>query len=219
MFGTALEAIGLKLEEVTGEWKLFFSYFFQFAQIGFLKLSQQIGKLWDNTVGVLNAIGEGIGSALSGGDYVSGYLYARKQTEKEANKTAEIYKATIAGIEKEITDSQNRIKEKREQLEQKFKNNPIGLGTQNNENGLDFISKNSKTGGGSSRSQEARDTWTPYYEKILELELDSKNDLEKIEIEHAQKLKEFYEVLAENKQVSEIEKNNALLLIEEEYLK
>lgn len=219
MFGTALEAIGLKMEEGTGEWKLFFSHFFQFAQIGFLKLSQQIGKLWDNTVGVLNAIGEGIGSALSGGDYVSGYLYARKQTEKEANKTAEIYKATIAGIEKEITDSQNRIKEKREQLEQKFKNNPIGLGTQNNENGLDFISKNSKTGGDSSKSQEARDTWTPYYEKILELELDSKNDLEKIEIEHTKKLKEFYEVLAENKQVSEIEKNNALLLIEEEYLK
>jgi hypothetical protein len=64
-FSDTLELIGVEMKDGTGSWKLFFSNFFQFAQIGLLQLSLKVGELWDNTIGYLNAIGEGIGTSLS----------------------------------------------------------------------------------------------------------------------------------------------------------
>src|SRR5574344_95116 len=221
LFENVLDSMGVKMEEGTSSWKLFFSHCFQVAQKGLLELSQKVGQLWDNTIGVLNAIGEGIGSSLAGGDFFDSYEYARNQTQKEAERTAKIYKATIADIEKEITDSENRIKAKRELLAQKFNEQPVGLGTHDSENGLGFAGKKTNTGGSTKTSSEQvnNDTWSNYYQQLQLLESDSNKALEKLEMEHANKLQEFYSILAENQQVTEFEKNNALLLIEQDYLK
>lgn len=220
-FSDTLELIGIEMKDGTGSWKLFFSNFFQFAQIGLLELSQKVGELWDNTVGYLNAVGEGIGSALSSGEFSRGFDAARAQTKREAEETTKIYKATIAGIEKEITESQSRIAAERQRLAEKYQNKPVGEGTQSDE-GLrigtnkDF-GKGKGGGGGSSKALEAKDTWTPYYEQILELDLRSKSDLEQLEWEHARKISEFNAVIAENTIISETEKNNALLILEQDY--
>ena len=220
-FCDTLELIGIDMKSGTENWKLFFSHFFQFAQIGILQLSQKVGELWDNTIGVLNAIGEGIGSSLSGGDFTTAYANARNQTKKEAEVNAKIYEATIAGIEKEITASENRIAAERKRIAEKYRNSHVGEGTQSDEGVRIGGNKNSgkgKSGGGShSKAAEARDTWTPYYEEILELATKSGSDLEKLEREHAKKLQELNAVIAENAQISEIEKNNALLIIEQDY--
>lgn len=45
----------------------------------------------------------------------------------------------------------------------------------------------------------------------------SKSDLERLEHEHIKKLQELNAVIAENAQISEIEKNNALVIIEQDY--
>lgn len=223
-FSDTLELIGVEMKDGTGNWKLFFSNFFQFAQIGLLQLSQKVGELWDNTVGYLNAVGEGIGSALSGGEFSRGLDAARAQTKREAEETAKIYKATIAGIEKEITESQNRIAAERQRLAEKYQNKSIGEGTQSDEGlwiGANKDSGKGKAGGGggggSSKALEAKDTWTPYYEQILELDIRSKGDLEQLKWEHARKLSEFNAVIAENARISETEKNNALLIIQQDY--
>ena len=84
---------------------------------------------------------------------------------------------------------------------------PIGTGETHNR----------KSGGGRSKTQEARDTWTPYYQQILELDMKSKSDIEKLEWDHAKKLQEYQKVVAENAQVSETEKANALLIINTAY--
>jgi hypothetical protein len=220
-FSDTLELIGVEMKDGTGSWKLFFSNFFQFAQIGLLELSQKVGELWDNTIGYLNAIGEGIGTSLSGGTFSEGFDFARERTKREAEETAKIYKATIAGIEKDITESQNRIAAERKRIAEKYQNKPVGEGTQSDE-GLRIgankdSGKGKSSGGGLSKSAEARDTWTPYYEQILELDMKSKSDLERLEHEHIKKLQEFNAVIAENAQISEIEKNNALLIIEQDY--
>ena len=219
-FSDTLELIGVEMKDGTGSWKLFFSNFFQFAQIGILELSQKVGKLWDNTVGYLNAVGEGIGSALSGGEFSRGLDAARAQTKREAEETAKIYKATIAGIEKEITESQNRIAAERQRLAEKYQNKSIGEGTQSDEGlriGANKDVGKGKAGGDSSKALEAKDTWTPYYEQILELDIRSKGDLEQLKWEHARKLSEFNAVIAENARISETEKNNALLIIQQDY--
>ena len=62
------------------------------------------------------AIGEGIGTSLSGGTFSEGFDFARERTKREAEETAKIYKATIAGIEKDITESQNRIAAERKRI-------------------------------------------------------------------------------------------------------
>lgn len=204
----------------TGSWKLFFSNFFQFAQIGLLQLSQKVGELWDNTIGYLNAIGEGIGSALSGGEFSRGFDFAREKTKREAEETAKIYKATIAGIEKEITESQSRIAAERQRLAEKYQNKPVGEGSQSDEGlriGANKAPSKEKSSGGASKALEAKDTWTPYYEQIIELDIRSKGDLEQLEWEHAKKLSEFNAVIAENAQISETEKNNALLILQQDY--
>ena len=219
-FCDTLELIGVEMKDGTGSWKLFFSNFFQFAQIGLLELSQKVGELWDNTIGYLNAIGEGIGTSLSGGTFSEGFDFARERTKREAEETAKIYKATIAGIEKDITESQNRIAAERKRIAEKYQNKPVGEGTQSDEGlriGANKDSKGKSSGGALSKSAEARDTWTPYYEQILELDMKSKSDLEKLEREHIKKLQELNAVIAENAQISEIEKNNALLIIEQDY--
>lgn len=219
-FSDTLELIGVEMKVGTGSWKLFFSNFFQFAQIGILELSQKVGKLWDNTVGYLNAIGEGIGSALSGGEFSRGFDFAREKTKREAEETAKIYKATIAGIEKEITESQSRIAAERQRLAEKYQNKPVGEGSQSDEGlriGANKAPSKEKSSGGASKALEAKDTWTPYYEQIIELDIRSKGDLEQLEWEHAKKLSEFNAVIAENAQISETEKNNALLILQQDY--
>ncbi len=45
----------------------------------------------------------------------------------------------------------------------------------------------------------------------------SKSDLEQLEMEYIRKLSEFSAVVAENAKISETEKNNALLIIEQDY--
>ena len=75
----------------------------------------------------------------------------------------------------------------------------------------------SRRGGSSGRAQEARDTWTPYYQQLKELDMKSKSDLEKLEWEHAKKLQEYQKIIAENSQASEAEKANALLIINTAY--
>ena len=99
----------------------------------------------------------------------------------------------------------------------------MGEGTQSDEGlriGANKDSGKGKSGGGAlSKSAEARDTWTPYYEQILELDLRSKSDLEQLEWEHARKISEFNAVIAENTIISETEKNNALLILEQDYQK
>ena len=220
-FSDTLELIGVEMKVGTGSWKLFFSNFFQFAQIGLLQLSQKVGELWDNTIGYLNAIGEGIGSALSGGEFSRGFDFAREKTKREAEETAKIYKATIAGIEKDITESQSRIAAERQRLAEKYQNKPVGEGSQSDEGlriGANKDSGKGKSGGGAlSKSAEARDTWTPYYEQILELDIRSKGELEQLEWEYAKKLSGFNAVIAENAQISETEKNNALLILQQDY--
>lgn len=74
-----------------------------------------------------------------------------------------------------------------------------------------------RKGGRSGRAQEARDTWTPYYQQLKELDMKSKSDLEKLEWEHAKKLQEYQKIIAENTQASEAEKANALLIINTAY--
>lgn len=73
------------------------------------------------------------------------------------------------------------------------------------------------SGGKGGKAQEARDTWTPFYNELLGLKKESVSALEKIEMQRAERIQKMQELLAENTKVSEAEKANALLIINTAY--
>ena len=115
-------------------------------------------------MGYLNAIGEGIGTSLSGGTFSEGFANRRERTKREAEEAAKIYEATIADIENGITESQKKIAAERQRLAEKYQKNPVGQGTQSDD-GLKIgaakdkgLGKGKNSDGGISKSAEARDT-------------------------------------------------------------
>lgn len=73
------------------------------------------------------------------------------------------------------------------------------------------------SGGKGGKAQEARDTWTPFYNELLGLKKESVSALEKIEMQRAERIQKMQELLAENAQVTEQQKANALLIINTAY--
>lgn len=71
--------------------------------------------------------------------------------------------------------------------------------------------------GGGGRAARQTDTWSRYYERLLEMDNKSKSQLEQLEFQHAQKLAEYQKMITENAHVSAEERANALLLIETDY--
>lgn len=69
----------------------------------------------------------------------------------------------------------------------------------------------------SGKSVVEKDTWSHYYENLINTANKSASELEQLEYEHLSKLAEFNKIYNENRNVSEAEKNNALLIINEDY--
>lgn len=74
------------------------------------------------------------------------------------------------------------------------------------------------TSGSSPKKATAKDTWTAYYNKLLTANTRYYSESEKLEAEHLRKVAELERIYSENKQASEAEKNNALLLLTQDYL-
>lgn len=63
-----------------------------------------------------------------------------------------------------------------------------------------------------------KDTWSKYYGKLLQDSRKYLSDAEQLEAEHLSKVSELERIYNENRQVSEEEKNNALLLLTQDYI-
>lgn len=63
-----------------------------------------------------------------------------------------------------------------------------------------------------------KDTWSKYYGKLLQDSRKYLSDAEQLEAEHLYKVSELERIYNENRQVSEEEKNNALLLLTQDYI-
>ena len=72
--------------------------------------------------------------------------------------------------------------------------------------------------GASAPKFTEKDTWTAYYNKLLTANTKYSSDAEQLEAEHLSKVAELERIYNENRQVSEEEKNNALLLLTQDYL-
>ena len=201
-------------------------HFFNYARIGLLELVKNFAMGWEAISGISTALREGVSTAVSELSLTEGLKAAIAKfgkTVEELEKLQNNFDGTISSYYDDI--EQDKLKllgyggpsewdAYRVWDKQSGKNKEEGVNKKITGTGE---TSGRKSGGGRSRAQEARDTWTPYYQQLKELDMKSKSDLEKLEWEHAKKLQEYQKIIAENTQASEAEKANALLIINTAY--
>lgn len=115
--------------------------------------------------------------------------------------TKDLTKATLENEKKRDEEAKKRAEARKKWSELTDRPLPISRSTE---------------GSGSKTSTE-KDTWSKYYAKLLQDSRKHLSDAQKLEADYFDKLAELESVYNENKLVSEEEKNNALLLLAQDY--
>ena len=114
----------------------------------------------------------------------------------------------IKNFEKTKDDTEKKKKE----IEQyRNENNAPGEGITFGGNG------NGKTGGKLGKEKEQRDTWTSYYQRLEDAQIKHENKAKQLYVSYIKDLAELEKVASENSFVTAQMKNDAKLMIEEEY--
>lgn len=176
----------------------FLSQFFNFARVGFLEdVAKPAAKAWGAISGGLTAIGEGLGTSLSGGNFFDAY---NNSLNRNANEIIQTQKELNAAIKFQLQDIDNARKNLVEEL-----NKP--LPTPKLPEAVSF--QIGGAGGKSGGSKAAADTWGAYYAKMLELQSNAMSDRAKIDAEYFSKLAELQEQ-AKNSQTATAEEINTV---------
>lgn len=184
----------------------FLSQFFNFARVGFLEdVAKPAAKAWGAISGGLTAIGEGLGSSLSGGNFFDAY---NNSLNRNANEIIQTQKELNAAIKFQLQDIDNARKNLVEEL-----NKP--LPTPKLPEAVSF--QIGGAGGKSGGSKAAADTWGAYYAKMLELQSNAMSEREKIDAEYFSKLAELQEQAGKSQTATAEEINTVRELLETEH--
>lgn len=184
----------------------FLSQFFNFARVGFMEnVAKPAAKAWGAISGGLTAIGEGLGSSLSGGNFFDAY---NNSLNRNANEIIQTQKELNAAIKFQLQDIDNARKNLVEEL-----NKP--LPTPKLPEAVSF--QIGGAGGKSGGSKAAADTWGAYYAKMLELQSDAMSERAKIDAEYFSKLAELQEQAKNSQTATDEEINTVRELLEAEH--
>ena len=184
----------------------FLSQFFNFARVGFLEdVAKPAAKAWGAISGGLTAIGEGLGSSLSGGNFFDAY---NNSLNRNANEIIQTQKELNAAIKFQLQDIDIARKNLVEEL-----NKP--LPTPKLPEAVSF--QIGGAGGKSGGSKAAADTWGAYYSKMLELQSNAMSEREKIDAEYFSKLAELQEQAGKSQTATAEEINTVRELLETEH--
>ena len=184
----------------------FLSQFFNFARVGFLEdMAKPAAKAWGAISGGLTAIGEGLGSSLSGGNFFDAY---NNSLNRNANEIIQTQKELNAAIKFQLQDIDNARKNLVEEL-----NKP--LPTPKLPEAVSF--QIGGAGGKSGGSKAAADTWGAYFAKMLELQSNAMSEREKIDAEYFSKLAELQEQAGKSQTATAEEINTVRELLETEH--
>ena len=120
------------------------------------------------------------------------------------------YDQIVADANKNYEKTKSDADKKKKEIEQYRKeNNAPDTGTTFGDNG--------KTGGKLGKEKEQRDTWTAYYQKLEDAQLNHQNKAKQLYADYIKDLAELEKVASENSFVTAQMKNDAKIKIEEEY--
>ena len=199
------------------------SQFFNFARAGFLEVAKWATNTWTALRGGFQAVGEGIGSFLSGGEFGRAYNRVLNQTADQIGKDTANFNGTINTYYDEINKNIQRLRDAALGYSDDVVNYRSWEKNQNGgaAAGFDFPAAGKtgggKSGGGGRAAKAAEDTWRKYYEGILRIQKDGYSSAERLRAEHSERLEELEREFAASSVATEAERMAARETLEQDY--
>lgn len=204
------------------------SQFFNFARAGFLEVAKWATNAWTALKGGFQAVGEGIGNWLGGGEFGTAYNRVLNATADQIGKDTENFNGTIKTYHEEIRKNLQRLADANLGYKDLKPGEVFNYRSwEQGQNGgaaagFDFPAAG-KTGGGKSgggggrAAKAAEDTWRKYYEGILRIQRDGYSSAEKLRAEHSERLEELEREFAASSVATEAERLAARETLEQDY--
>lgn len=198
------------------------SQFFNFARAGFLEVAKWATNAWTALRGGFQAVGEGIGNWLGGGEFGTAYNRVLNATADQIGKDTENFNGTIKTYHEEIRKNLQRLQD----AALGYNDDPVNYrsweqGQNGAAAGFDFPAAGKtgggKSGGGGRAAKAAEDTWKKYYEGILRIQRDGYSSAEKLRAEHSERLEELEREFAASSVSTEAERLVARETLEQDY--
>ena len=197
------------------------SQFFNFARAGFLEVAKWATNAWTALRGGFQAVGEGIGNWLGGGEFGKAYNRVLNQTADQIGRDTENFNGTIKTYHEEIRKNLQRLQD----AALGYTDDPVNYRSweqgKKDAGGFDFpaVGKTGggKGGGGGRAAKAAEDTWKKYFEGILRIQRDGYSAAEKLRAEHSDKLAELEKEFAASSIATEAERLTARETLEKDY--
>ena len=199
------------------------SQFFNFARAGFLEVAKWATNAWTALRGGFQAVGEGIGNWLGGGEFGKAYNRVLNQTADQIGRDTENFNGTIKTYHEEIRKNLQRLQD----AALGYTDDPVNYRSwEKGQNGgaaagFDFPAAGKtgggKSGGGGRAAKAAEDTWKKYFEGILRIQKDGYSSAEKLRAEHSERLEELEREFAASSIATEAERLAARETLEQDY--
>lgn len=198
------------------------SQFFNFARAGFLEVAKWATNTWTALRGGFQAVGEGIGNWLGGGEFGTAYNRVLNQAADQIGKDTANFNGTIKTYHDEIRKNIQRLQD----AALGYTDDPVNYrswekGQNGAAAGFNFPpagkTGGGKSGGGGRAAKAAEDTWKKYYEGILRIQRDGYSSAEKLRAEHSERLEELEREFAASSVATEAERLAARETLERDY--
>ncbi|MEE3423643.1 MAG: hypothetical protein VZR11_13200 [Succinimonas sp.] len=205
------------------------SQFFNFARAGFLEVAKWATNAWTAIRGGFQAVGEGIGNWLGGGEFGTAYNRVLNATADQIGKDTENFNGTIKTYHAEISKNLQRLadanlgyKDLKPGEVFNYRSWEQGGAPESREFGQQTTTTTGgKRGGGGRKSapKPEKDGWPEYFAGVKALAKNGYTAVEKLRAEHGERIQELNRQFAESNSASDAEYLAAKKIIDDDYMR
>lgn len=189
---------------------LFLSRFFDFARIGFLEnVAKPAAVAWGSIKGGFKGAGEALGTFIFTGSIDKAVKNYDNVLNQAADNTLETMSVIGNAIKLQFDDIDRKVRETRNNLKKELPTAPT-VPTFNTSFG-------GKGTGGAGKSQN--DNWQKYYDKVKDIAKSSLSDVQKLHLEHEQKIAELEKEYSQSRLATESEYLDARKILDDDYFR
>lgn len=189
---------------------LFLSRFFDFARIGFLEnVAKPAAVAWGSIKGGFKGAGEALGTFIFTGSIDKAVKNYDNVLNQAADNTLETMSVIGNAIKLQFDDIDRKVRDTRNNLKKELPTAPT-VPTFNTSFG-------GKGTGGAGKSQS--DNWQKYYDKVKDIAKSSLSDVQKLHLEHEQKIAELEKEYSQSRLATESEYLDARKILDDDYFR
>lgn len=204
------------------------SQFFNFARAGFLEVAKWATNTWTAIMGGFQAVGEGIGNWLGGGEFGKAYNRVLNQAADQIGKDTENFNGAIKTYHAEISKNLQRLadanlgyKDLKPGEVFNYRSWEQGGAPEPREFGQQTTTAGGKRGGGGRKSapKPEKDGWPEYYAGLASIARQGYSDIEKLRAEHGDRIAELNKQFAASQSATDAEYLAARKILDDDYLR